>query len=151
MELAADVIMFLYITCTTAVQVHKCGIKQYDDSSLTLWQCSFSNCQHAIMTAGTAQCFLEGCHILDCNEDGIIGLEQSTVHLTGCFVTGCKGPGIDMSDRSAAKVKGSEVKGCCGGIWLWDCATCEVGSAVALHSHRGVCQPDVGTFHAKLT
>eukprot|EP00878_Enallax_costatus_P040700 GHUV01047050.1.p1 GENE.GHUV01047050.1~~GHUV01047050.1.p1 ORF type:complete len:334 (+),score=83.52 GHUV01047050.1:293-1294(+) len=86
------------------------------------------------MTAGTAQCFLEGCHILDCSEDGIIGLEESAVHLTGSYVTGCQGPGIDMSDRSGARLKCSEVKGCCGGVWLWNSAICE---AISSHIDGG--------------
>lgn len=79
------------------------------------------------MTSGSAQCFLEGCHILECSKDGIIGLEESSVHITGSYVTGCQGPGIDLSDRSGARLKLSEVKGCCGGVWLWNSATCEVG------------------------
>lgn len=69
---------------------------------------------------------MEGCHIKNCSEDGIIGLEKSSVHLTGSCVTGCKGPGIDLSNRSSARLKASDIKGCCGGLWLWNNATCEV-------------------------
>lgn len=107
-------------------QARRCGIKQYATSSTTLWSCSITGGSHGLVVCGSSQAFLEGCSITDCGQDGIVVLQQAGLHLSHSSVSGCQGPGVDVCDEGTASLKHADIKDCCGGLWLWQSASCEV-------------------------
>eukprot|EP00879_Flechtneria_rotunda_P019728 GHRR01020730.1.p1 GENE.GHRR01020730.1~~GHRR01020730.1.p1 ORF type:complete len:533 (+),score=170.54 GHRR01020730.1:3275-4873(+) len=110
------------------IQVRCCCIKQYGSSSTTFWNCTLTGGQHGLMACGNSQAFLEGCKVDNCGQDGIIGLQQASLHLSNTTIKRCKGPGLDLSDSSSAVLSQVEVEECCGGLWIWHTATCEAVS-----------------------
>ncbi|WIA28406.1 hypothetical protein OEZ86_010952 [Tetradesmus obliquus] len=113
--------------CT--IQARRCGIKQYATSSTTLWSCSITGGSHGLVVCGSSQAFLEGCSITDCGQDGIVVLQQAGLHLSHSSVSGCQGPGVDVCDEGTASLKHADINGCCGGLWLWQSASCEAVSS----------------------
>lgn len=119
----------------TWLQARRCGLKQSDASTTTLWGVRISGCQTGVVVAGSSQAFLEDCSVADCAEDGIMVMQQGHVHLQRSSISGCQGPGLDLSHQASAHLQRSEVTGCGGGVLLWNKATCRVGACPCMRMH----------------
>ena len=60
------------------------------------------------------------CTLRDCEEEGVVVMDNAAVSLLACTVTGNKGPGVDCSGNGVAEIRGGDVAGNVGGVWLWD-------------------------------
>lgn len=53
----------------------------------------------------------------DCEEDGIVALDQSSIRLEACTISGCKGPAVDLTDQARLQARKCTFKDCVGEIW----------------------------------
>lgn len=52
--------------------------------------------------------------IIDCEEDGIVALDQSNIRLETCTVSGCKGPAVDLTNQARLQARKCTFTECVG-------------------------------------
>ncbi len=57
---------------------------------------------------------LPRCTLADCEEDGIVAMDQSSVRLEECTISNCKGPAVDVTNYAQLHATACRFKGCMG-------------------------------------
>ncbi|EIE22744.1 hypothetical protein COCSUDRAFT_16318 [Coccomyxa subellipsoidea C-169] len=112
-----------------SLRARKCGVRAYERAAPSLVDCKIEACgeqgvktfEHAALFAGLPRCTLA-----DCEEDGIVAMDQSSVRLEECTISSCKGPAVDVTNHAQLHATACRFKGCMGVIWAWDNAKADV-------------------------
>ncbi|BDA45677.1 probable UPF0225 protein Spro_2712 at N-terminal half [Coccomyxa sp. Obi] len=121
----------IFESCT--LQARKCGVRAYERAGVSLTDCKIEACgEQAIKAFESAEVSLSRqapllkSMLADCEEDGIVALDQSSIRLEACTISGCKGPAVDLTNQARLHARKCTFRDCMGALWVWDDASADV-------------------------